>query len=108
MKPEKTIKGLTFYPVPEFDDITVAMGADESAFFNRHDLPEFPREYDDLANKLMFSGGKLEGLSPKVPMDKAMRAVRAWLCSFAPAHEAKTATVGYALWLWSDDEALSA
>lgn len=30
-----------------------------------------------------------------------MRAVGAWLGSFAPSHEEKINTVGYALWLWT-------
>lgn len=107
MKPEKQINGLTFYPVPEFDDASVAFGADLDAYFDRNNLPEIPQKYEDMVNSLFFDGGKIEGLSSEVDKDKAYRAVRAWLCSFAPAHEAKVATVAYALWLWSDDEALS-
>ncbi len=107
MKPEKTIKGLTFFPIPEFDDLTAAFGAPESAYFNRRDLPEVPKKFEDMASNIFFSGGKLDGLSPQVDKTKAIKAVRAWLSSFAPAHESKIATVGYALWLWSDDKALN-
>jgi len=107
MKPEKTKKGLTFFPVPEFSGVDAAFGADESRYFDRHDLPEVPGKYEAMANDLMFNGGSLEGISEKVDGAAATTAVRAWLSSWAPAHEAKVATVGYALWLWSDDEALS-
>ena len=104
--PQKTIKGLTFFPIPEFTDVDLAFGANENKFFGKRDLPEIPREYIRKANELFFQGGKLEGLSPKVDKELAYRAVSAWLKSFAPSHEGKEATVGYALWLWSTDEAL--
>ncbi len=101
MKPKNKIDGLTFFPVPEFDDITCAFGADESSYFNRRNLPEIPSKYKDKANDLMFNGGAID-VCDKVDKSKALKAVSAWLRSFAPAHESKIATVGYALWLWSD------
>ena len=108
MKPKKTKNGITFFPVPEFSKAESVFGAKESAYFNRRDLPDVPTEFEEMASNLMFSGGRLEGLSDKVDIQKATAAVSAWLKSFAPAHEAKIATVAYALWLWSDDSALSA
>ena len=107
MKPEKTKNGLTFYPIPEFSDVDAAFGADSSAYFKRDNLPDVPREYEDMASALMFKGGKLISLSPKVNQAEAMKAVRAWLCSFEPSHEAKISTVAYALWLWSSEDSLS-
>jgi hypothetical protein len=99
-KPAPTCKGLTFLPVPEFDGPATVFGADESAYFNRRDLPEVPREHEKTVHRLFFQGGAVPEFAPDVDRGKAMRALNAWLCSFAPAHEAKTATVAYALWLW--------
>lgn len=104
--PKKSINGITFFPVPEFTDLDMAFGADESKYFNRHDLPEVPSEYEDMAGNLIYKGGRLPDLAPQVDKSKAMKAIRAWLSSFAPAHEAKLATVGYALWLWTNEDAL--
>lgn len=108
MKPQKEIKGVTFFPVPEFSKASGVFGAYESQFFNRHDLPDVPRKYINMANDLFFKGGSLPELHPSVDREKALTALDAWLGSFAPAHQAKIATVGYALWLWTDTEALSA
>lgn len=105
--PLTTIKGRTLWPIPEFTDIEVSLGAKEDAFFPRHDLPDVPRKYEDMANKLFFSGGQLPNFAPQVDRNKAALALRAWLSSFNPAHEAKTATAGYALWLWSDEQAIA-
>ena len=106
MKPEKIKNGITFYPVPEFDYLAISFGADGSAFFNRRNLPDVPQKYEDKARELMFKGGALVGLSEKIDKMKASNAITAWLRSFEPAHEAKMITVAYALWLWSDDDAL--
>lgn len=101
-------RGLTFWPIPEFSDVEIAFGADSDKFFSRHDMPDVPREFEKKANDLFFSGGTLDGLDPRVDKALASRAIQAWLCSFAPAHEAKSATVGYALWVWSTPKALDA
>ena len=108
MSPQKEIKGITFFPVPEFSDVAAAFGADEAQFFSRHELPDVPRKYEDMAQALFSKGGALPELHPSVDRKKALTALRAWLGSFAPAHEAKIATAGYALWLWTDPDALSA
>ncbi len=98
--PSPTLHGLTFWPVPEFDRATAVFGPPESAYFPRRNLPEVPRELEDLVNALFFKGGALPDLAPQVDRAKATTAIRAWLCSFAPAHEAKTATAAYAIWVW--------
>lgn len=104
MKPQLTIDGLTFFPIPTFDKLTQAFGAPESAYFNRYKLPEIPRKYADLARTLFHKGGTLPEFQPEVEHAKAMAATRAWLSSFAPAHESKMATVAYAFWVWSEGE----
>jgi hypothetical protein len=105
--PQTTIQGLTFFPVPDFDGPTAAFGAPASAFFDRRNLPDVPRKFEDMAQGLFSSGGKVPEFSPKVDRKKAFAALSAWLGSFAPAHESKIATAAYALWLWTDEAALS-
>lgn len=92
--------GLTFVPVPEFSDVDIAFGASRDAYFDRYALPKVPRKYGAMASRLFFSGGKIPAFAPEIDRTKAARALRAWLTSFAPAHEAKEATVAYALWAW--------
>lgn len=104
--PEATCKGLTFFPIPTFNDPQLAFGAKEEAFFEKYDRPEVPREYLEHARDLFFSGGKLPKLADGVDPQLAFRAVHAWLSSWAPAHESKEATVGYALWLWTNQKAI--
>lgn len=99
-KPEPTCKGLVFYPIPEFSGIASAFGAEESRYFKRRDLPDVPMEFERMAQSLFFSGGKLPDMPSCIDRTKAMAAVKAWLRSFEPAHEAKIATVAYALWVW--------
>jgi len=102
MSPEKTKNGLTFFPIPEFDDVSSAFGADEDRYFNRMNLPDIPSKYEDIVSNLFFSGGKLPELLESVDTGKAMKAMQAWLSSHAPAHEAKIATAAYAIWVWSE------
>ncbi len=106
--PSATHLGLTFFPVPEFDSPSVAFGAGESAYFPRRNLPEVPRKYRDAAMSLFYGGGELPKFDPRVDRDAAFRATRALLSSWAPAHEAKEATVGYAFWVWSTPAAIDA
>lgn len=98
--PAPTKDGLTFWPIPEFNDPTCVFGADEKHYFNRYNLPDVPRKYTAMVDELFFRGGTLPEMAPQVDRAKAARAVRAWLSSWAPAHEAKIATVGYAFWVW--------
>ena len=106
MKPTKKCQGLTFFPIPEISDLEMVFGLDEEHYFNRHDLPEVPKEYENLTQSLFFNGGKLPVMHSKVEMSKANRYLNALLTSFAPAHEAKITTVAYALWLWTHPSAL--
>ena len=106
--PSLSLHGITFFPVPEFTDVHVDVGADASAYFPRGELPRVPRELEELVQGIFFKGGELPELSPQVDAEKAIRAVKAWLRSFAPAHESKITTVAYALWVWTTlDEANS-
>lgn len=108
MKPENTKNGITFLPIPEFSDLSIAFGADGENYFDRKDLPVVPPVFENMAHKLFFEGGHLPELPACIDKIKAMRAIHAWLGSFSPAHEEKIATVGYALWVWassSDDVA---
>jgi hypothetical protein len=106
--PAAECKGLTFFPVPVFDGPSQAFGADERAYFHRRDLPEVPSKFKDIANDLFFSGGKIPDLDPRISAKSATHAIRAWLASWAPSHESKETTVGYALWLWTTPEAIDA
>jgi len=106
MTPIPECKGLTFFPEPEFNDASVAFGAKNAAYFDLDDLPDVPSQYEHMAEELFFSGGQLPDLHPAVDQELALRAVQAWLSSFAPAHEAKISTVAYALWLWTHPDAL--
>lgn len=106
--PSAVERGLTFFPVPEFSDAEIAFGADQKAFFNRRDLPDVPKKHGNAAMTLFYNGGPLPDFDSRVDRKLAMRAVKAWLGSWAPAHESKEATVGYAFWLWSTPEAIDA
>lgn len=103
--PEVTCKGLTFLPIPEFTDAELAFGAQLPSYFNRRDLPEVPRKFRDEANRMFFSGGEWPSFGKDVDAKKAKRALHALLRSWSPAHEAKEATVAYALWVWSPEAA---
>jgi len=106
MTPQKEINGIVFFPIPEFEDNDVAFGADTNRFFDQRTLPNIPAKFDDMACGLFYDGGALPETHPSVDRKKAARALRAWLGSFSPSHESKMATVGYALWLWTDPTVL--
>lgn len=101
-KPRESIDGVTFIPVPDFDGVKAVFGASADSFLNRHfDMRIIPREWRDMASTLFFSGGTIPKFQSDVDRKAAVLALHAWLRSFAPAHEAKEATVAYALWVWS-------
>ncbi len=106
--PDVVKDGLTFFPVPNFDMPEAIFGADEKAFFRRTNLPFVPQEYKREARRLFFEGGEIPKFDSRVDRAMAAKAIRAWLGSFSPAHEAKESTVGYALWVWSTPEAIDA
>ncbi len=101
MKPQAIKEGLTFLPIPDFNDVDVSFGSFKSAFFNKRNLPEIPPVFEKIAQELFFNGGDLPDLPETIDKVKARRAISAWLGSFEPGHEEKIATVGYALWVWS-------
>jgi len=105
--PSVTMKGLTFLPVPDFTDVQCAFGADAKDYFMRRDLPEVPRKFTAEAMRMFYEGGAFPEFGDDVDAVKAKRAIKAWLSSWSPSHEAKEATVGYALWVWSPEAAKS-
>lgn len=105
-KPENTIRGLTFFPVPEVRDVDVAFGMDASQYFDRNNLNSLniPSIYKETATTLFFDGGKLPELREDVDTEKAYRFMNAMFRSFDPPMESKIATVAYALWNWIEGE----
>ena len=99
IKPQKTIKGITFFPIPQIPDF-----AGEACYFPRRDRPDVPRKYRTMAASLFFEGGTLPPMQAQIDRNKAVQAVAGWLRSFATAHEVKEDTVGYALWLWCEGD----
>jgi hypothetical protein len=99
------------FPVPDFSDADAAFGADAKHYLPKAAIPAdfygMRHHYCKVAQKLFFEGGKLSdhGLRFKDGIDhqKAMRALRALLCSFAPKHEIKIGTVGVALVNWCEE-----
>lgn len=95
------------YPIPEFDDLTVAFGAPADAYLTREQLGDLYGKFfsndpfSTCAEMLFHKGGKLEdyGLRWKADVDagKGMRALRALLGSYNPKHEIKIATVAFML-----------
>lgn len=98
--PAVSLKGLTFLPVPEFPN-----GANLRDYFNRYNLPDVPSKFVAEVSRMFFEGGKWPEFGDDVDETKARRALHALLGSWAPAHEAKEATVAYALWVWSPEAA---
>lgn len=107
MTPSPVKDGLTFFPIPAIDDVQAAFGLAADRYFSRHALPDVPRKYKDAANKLFFDGGHLPSLVEGVDRAAATRYLGAMLSSWAPSHEAKETTAGYALWVWSTPEAIA-
>lgn len=99
----------TMLAVPELDDLEVVFGSIKH-FPKCDDLPDDFRSGRhpccQIAQTLFFHGGSLEdfGLTAKAGIDrrKALRAIRAGLCSFVPKHEHKIAAVGFMFDQWFD------
>lgn len=98
------------FEVRPFTGLDAAFGADIRDYPPMASIPvEFQRhsgKYQDVVSALFFRGGSLadHGLKLKDSIDKrsAMAAIRAYMCSFAPQHEHKTATVAWALSEWTE------
>lgn len=96
--------------VPAFDGLSAAFGARLNDYPKLEDIPAEFRKHDgrfqSIFSKLFFNGGKLEdhGLKLKTGIShrKAMTAIRAYMSSFDPKHEHKTATVAWALSEWTE------
>lgn len=99
------------FVVPKFEGISTVFGADISEYPPMEMIPpEFKSwsgRYPNIVSSLFFKGGKFEDhgirLKPNISKMLAMSAIRAWMCSFAPKHEHKTATVAWALSQWTED-----
>lgn len=97
--------------IPDFDGPAVAFGASLRDYPPYESIPEEFKSnrnrFNEITSKLFFNGGRLEDhgirLKPDIDRNKAMRAIKAWLSSFDPKHEHKTATVAYALSEWCED-----
>lgn len=98
------------FPVPDFDDLTVALGAPHRAYLTAEQMGRDHysgrHPMNKVASSLFFNGGSLAGhglcFKPGIDRTKAMRAIKALLCSFEPPHEIKEGTVGYALSQWCE------
>lgn len=95
---------------PVFDGPAAVFGADGRAYPKREDIPaQFYNgntPFNRAFSTLFYKGGSLDqfGLSFKAGINRAqaMTALRALMCSFAPKHEIKEATVAWALSEWCD------
>lgn len=101
-KPKEKIDGLTFIPVPDFTNKNGSLtSAPENAYFDRFNRPDVPEQFERMASDFFFDGGDIPQFQPDVDRKLAVSALNAWLSSWAPPHESKISTVGYALWVWS-------
>jgi hypothetical protein len=98
------------FEVPAFDGLSAAFGARLPQYPPEKSIPAefsgFSGKYQNIVSSLFFNGGKLadHGVKLKDGIDRAaaMTAIRAWMCSFDPSHEHKTATVAWALSEWTE------
>lgn len=102
------------YPLFDVDDISIVFStaqghvADGGPYLDYYagQCRDVPRAYKDKANHLFFHGGSLAdiGLKAREGYDAARvrRAIQYLLGSFAPKHEEKEATVGFALMKWCE------
>lgn len=96
------------FAVRPFDNLDVVWGAKRSDYPPMETIPTVDRRFDDIVSSIFFCGGTLSehGLKfkPGVHRGRAQAAIRAWLASFDPKHEHKTATVAWALSEWCENE----
>lgn len=98
------------FTVPEFDRLSMAFGARLNQYPEMSIIPEeFRRHsgrFQEIVSSIFFRGGTIESfglrLKPSLNRPAAMAAIRAWLCSFDPKHEHKTATIAWALSEWCE------
>ena len=109
-KAKRTPLKLGNFDVPEFDGLSAVFGARLTQYPDMAVIPEeFRRhsgKFQDIVSTLFFKGGSLDdfGLKwrPGIDRGAAQMAIGAWLCSFDPKHEHKTATVAWALSEWME------
>jgi len=98
------------FEVPGFTALDATFGAGLKTYPPMAMIPaEFQTwsgKYQDIVSSLFFKGGRLEDHNIKlrtgIDHKAAMTAIRAWMGSFAPKHEHKTATVAWALSEWTE------
>lgn len=98
------------FQVRAFDGLDAAFGARLRDYPPMASIPAEFRSYSgkfqDVFSALFFNGGSLadHGLKLKsgVSHKHAMTAIRAYMSSFDPPHEHKTATVAWALSEWTE------
>lgn len=94
------------FAVPKFDGLSAAFGARLNQYPAPATIPKVDRKFEDAFGALFYRGGSLSdhGLKLKAGIDRAaaMTAIRAWMGSFDPKHEHKTATVAWAFSEWCE------
>lgn len=100
------------YPFWQASEVEAVFGAERERYVNRYDAGDISRllrKEVKAGSALFFSGGRLadHGLQwrPEIAAQKPMLTLQALLCSYAPAHEAKEATVALALHHWCEPTA---
>lgn len=87
-------------PLKDLDGLSIAFGQPNIKWPSRHDpiLNDVDRHFQDIANSLFFSGGKLSDhnlqLKEGVNSSQFYGMLQAVLASFEPPHEVKKAVAG--------------
>jgi len=103
--PELIAMKIGDWQLPRFNALSAAFGAAGNDYPPASMIPDGLHKFEDIASTLFFKGGKLSDhgieFKPGIERRSAMTAIQALLCSFAPKHEIKTATVAWALSEWT-------
>jgi hypothetical protein len=103
------------FRVPAFDGVSAVFGARMRDYPPMATIPAEFRTYSgtfqDIVSALFFNGGSLaeHGLKLKsgISHKHAMTAIHAYMSSFDPPHEHKTAAVAWALSEWTEPQPLN-
>jgi hypothetical protein len=90
---------MTKIEFPDVSDVDVSFGGYPKDFFNKALQKESPEKYQNMAQSLFFSGGKLN-LNDDLPdeyVTKGIRILKAIIGSFTPKHEHKIHVCGVIL-----------
>lgn len=98
------------FRVPVFDGLSAVFGARLADYPPMGSIPDefqrFSGKFQSIVSALFYRGGTLAEHGVKlrggINHGAAMTAIRAWLSSFEPKHEHKTATVAWALSEWTE------